>query len=330
MTLRDYVSRLFPRLSRKTSILKTDYYDGWEGLTCYQFGDLVFRNIVELLTDIANDVSWVHLDQYDTLTFARFVRFFEDEGKVILWRIYRQGFAVIGLNKERGDFRLLNENEYLRVGIGADVVIKAKDPELFCYVMKSPVYAEEARSDYDLCRPFVKFLDNTLNASNTACEKMGAFVVASPETASSAPTPAKLSPEDKKDMEEAIGKEYGLLNKQRQIMLLPRGMKFETISLTNIDTKMSDRVRMCVCAIADRIKVPANQIAIIDATSSKTLANGTELREGDFNKYQSFERLLNRTFVKFAADLGLAVTYTIYNKPDRDTVTSVEQITDPQ
>lgn len=330
MTLRDYVSRLFPRLAKTTSILKTGYYVGWEGLTCYRFGDLAFRNIVELLTDIANDVTWVHLDQYDTLTFARFTAFFEDEGKVVLWRIYRQGFAVIGLNKERGDFRLLNENEYQRVGVGADVVIKAKDPELFCYVMKSPVYAEEARSDYDLCLPFVKFLDNTLNASNTACEKMGAFVVASPETASSAPTPAKLSPEDKKDMEEAIGKEYGLLNKQRQIMLLPRGMKFETISLTNIDTKMSDRVRMCVCAIADRIKVPANQIAIIDATSSKTLANGTELREGDFNKYQNFERLLNRTFVKFAADLGLAVTYTIYNKPDRDTVTSVEQITDPQ
>lgn len=330
MTLRDYVSRLFPALLKKTSILKTDSYIGWEGLTRLPFGELVFRNIVELLTDLANDVTWVHMDKRDALTFARFTAFFEDEGKVVLWRIYRQGFAVIGLNKERGDFRLLNENEYQRVGVGADVVIKAKDPELFCYVMKSPVYAEEARSDYDLCLPFVKFLDNTLNASNTACEKMGAFVVASPETASSAPTPAKLSPEDKKDMEEAIGKEYGLLNKQRQIMLLPRGMKFETISLTNIDTKMSDRVRMCVCAIADRIKVPANQIAIIDATSSKTLANGTELREGDFNKYQNFERLLNRTFVKFAADLGLAVTYTIYNKPDRDTVTSVEQITDPQ
>lgn len=330
MTLRDYVSRLFPRLAKTTSILKTGYYVGWEGLSCYQFGDLVFRNIVELLTDIANDVTWVHLDQYDTLTFARFARFFEDEGKTVLWRLYRQGFAVIGLNKERGDFRLLNESEYQRIGNGADVAIKAKDPELFCYVMKSPVYAEEARSDYDLCHPFVKFLDNTLNASNTACEKMGAFVVASPETPSGAPTAVTLQPDDKKELEDAISKEYGLLNKQRQVMLLPRGMKFETISLTNIDTKMSDRVRMCVCAIADRIKVPANQIAIIDATSSKTLANGTELREGDFNKYQSFERLLNRTFVKFAADLGLQVTYTIYNKPDRNTVTAVEQITDPQ
>ena len=330
MTLKDYISRLFPRLSYKTSILKAGDYVGWEGLTCYQFGELVFRNIVELLTDIANDVTWVHLDQSDTLTFARFARFFEDEAKTVLWRVYRQGFAVIGLNKDEGTFRLLNEGEYNRVTQGSITRIEAKDKDLFAYVMKSPVYAEECRSDWDLCRPFVTFLDNTLNASNTACAKMGAFVVASPETAGAAPTPAVLSPNDKKAMEEEIGKEYGLLNSQRQIMLLPRGMKFETVSLTGIDTKMTDRVKMCVCAIADRIKVPANQIAIIDATSSKTLANGTELREGDFNKYQSFERLLNRTFVKFAADLGLNVTYTIYNKPDRGTVSAAEQMTDPQ
>ncbi len=326
-TLRDYVSRLFPALAKRTSILKTSYTQGWEGLSCLPFGELVFRNIVELLTDLANDVTWVHLDKRDTLTFARFTAFFEAEAKTVLWRVYRYGFAVVSLNKESGEFRLLNRDEWREETVMGATVIKAKDPDLFCYVMKSPVWMEEQKSDWMLCRPFIEFLDNTLNASNTACAKLGAFVVASPDTPSGAPTAVTLAPNDKKDLEETISKEYGLLSKQRQIMLLPRGMRFETISLTGIDTKMNDRVRLCVCALADRIKVPANQIAIIDATSSKTLANGTELREGDFNKY---ERLLNRTFVKFAADLGLAVTYTIYNKPDRDTVTSVEQITDPQ
>ena len=81
-------------------------------------------------------------------------------------------------------------------------------------------------------------------------------------------------------------------------------------------------------AIADRIKVPANQVGLIDAMSSKSLSNGSELREGDYNKYQSFERLLDCTFVQFARDLGLYPGmsevvqgevvrgyYTIYNKP---------------
>ena len=68
----------------------------------------------------------------------------------------------------------------------------------------------------------------------------------------------------------------------------------------------------------DRVKVPANQVAIIDANSSKTLSNGTELREGDYNKYQSFERLLNHTFVRLAEEMGMDLTYTIYNKPLRN------------
>lgn len=318
MTLLDYVSRLFPRLSKKTSILKADYIQGWEGLTCLPFGELIFRNIVELLTDLANDVEWKHIDSRDNFVFTNFNRFFKDDACCALWRVYRKGYAVIGIDKEWGTMRLLNSNEYTEQNLGNGVVVmKANDPTLFCYVMKSPVYTDEARSDWDLCRPFVKFLDNTLNASNTSCSKLGAFIVASPETPSGAPTVAKLDEKDKKEMEKAISEEYGLLSSQRQVMLLPRGMRFDTISLTGIDTKMVERVKLCVCAIADRIKVPANQIAIIDATSSKTLANGTELREGDFNKYQSFERMLNRTFFKFAEDIGLRVDYTIYNKPDR-------------
>ena len=55
----------------------------------------------------------------------------------------------------------------------------------------------------------------------------------------------------------------------------------------------------------------------LQALRSQTLANGTELREGDYNKYQSFERLLNHTFVRLAEEMGMDLTYTIYNKPQR-------------
>jgi hypothetical protein len=92
-------------------------------------------------------------------------------------------------------------------------------------------------------------------------------------------------------------------------------MKFQTISLTNIDNRLTERVRMAVELIADRVKVPASQIAVIDATAGKSLSNGGEVHEGDRLKYKSFERLLNKTFVNMAETIGLAVTYSIYNKP---------------
>ena len=320
MSIKDYISRLFPRLYGDAAILKTGHYLGWDEISCLPFGELVFRNCVELLTDLGNDVEWT-LRKGDPLNFARFVAFFEEEAQAVLWRVYRYGYAVIGIDNELHTISLLDRDDYREIWHNDTVTLKALNPNIDIYVMKSPVYREEAKSDYRLCEPFVKFLDNTCNASNTAGAKMGAFVVASPQTAGAAPTPVVLSKTDKVDMEKEIAKEYGLLNKQRQIMLLPRGMNFQTISLAGVDLKLIEKVKLCVCAIADRIKVPANQISIIDAASSKTLANGTELKEGDFNKYQSFERLLNRTFVKFAADphIGLTLDYSIYNKPQRPT-----------
>ena len=293
---------------------------GWEGLTCLPFGELVFQNVVEMLTDLDNDVTFQLLSDRGTMTFSEFVRFFNDEGEATLWRVYRHGYAVIGYKwDDEEDYvtamRLLEPDEWRKEQYNGDTYIRPVDPTWRVYVMKSPTYRVKSISDYELCRPAVEFLDNTLNASNTSVKKLGAFVVASPETAGAAPTPSVLNEKDKKDMEKEIAKEYGLLNKQRQIMLLPRGMKFQTVSLTNIDQKLTERVRMAVELIADRIKVPASQIAVIDATAGKSLSNGGEVHEGDRLKYKTYERLLNKTFIMLAQALGIRVTYTIYNKP---------------
>lgn len=315
MKIKDALQRLFVR---RWEVVKS-YVFGWGEIGCQPYGDVIFRNIVELLTDLTNDVEWVNVDQRGNLRFAEFKVFFERDGRTALWRTYRKGYVVIGVKDDEANprFRLLDENEYYTTDTDGFRVFRSKVEGWLCYVMQSDAYREDGNSDYDLCRPFVKFIDNVLNASNTSTERLGSFVVASPETPTGYNTPVVLNKEQKQQLEKEIEKEYGSLSKQRQIMLLPRGMKFQTVSLEGIDRKLTEKVRLSVLAICDRIKVPANQVAIIDASSSKTLANGSELREGDFNKYQSFERLLNHTFVRLAAEMGMNVTYTIYNKPLR-------------
>lgn len=319
MKVSDIIGRIFPRLNRYSFLRPAYWFGGWEGLTRLPFGELVFQNIVEMLTDLDNDVTFTRTDG-DTMTYAEFVRFFNDEGEASLWRVYRYGYAVIGMKfSENGDYiyslRLLNPEEWDTEQRDGKSFIVAKDKSLSVYVMKSTTYRVKGIGDYDLCYPSIEFLDNTLNASNTSVKKLGAFVVASPETAGAAPTPTVLHKDDKEEMEKEIAKEYGLLNKQRQIMLLPRGMKFETISLTGIDTRLVERVKLNVELIADRIKVPASQISVIDATAGKSLSNGGEVHEGDRLKYKTYERLLNKTFIAFATAIGLNVNYTIYNKP---------------
>lgn len=322
MKLKDYIGRIMPWKNRNAFLRPTYWVGGWEGLTCLPFGELVFQNIVEMLTDLNNDVTFTMVSERGRMTFAEFVRFFDEEGEAALWRVYRYGFAVVGYRwSDTTDgryvvsMRLLNPDEWTTSSTERGTWIVPVDGSLSCYVMKSTAYRVKGMGDWDLCRPAIEFLDNTLNASNTSVKKMGAFVVASPETVSGAPAPVKLSKDDKEDMEKEIAKEYGLLNKQRQIMLLPRGMNFQTISLTGIDTKLTERVKLNVELIADRIKVPASQIAVIDATAGKSLSNGGEVHEGDRLKYKTYERLLNKTFVQMAKALGIEVSYTIYNKP---------------
>lgn len=316
--IRDFIDRI--ALRKRSNFLRSYGVLSWDNIGCLPFGEMVFQNIVEMVTDLNNDVTFTNLTGGDSMTFAEFNRFFEDEGEAALWRVYRHGFAVIGLRYDADAgfvtaIRLLNDDEWKETTVDGDTFVTSKDPAWRVYVMKSQTYAVKTISDYALCRPAVEFLDNTLNASNTSVKKLGAFVVASPETSGTAPTPVILNKNDKQQMEDEISKEYGLLNKQRQIMLLPRGMKFQTVSLTGIDNRLTERVRMCVELIADRIKVPASQISVIDATAGKSLANGGEIHEGDRLKYKTYERLLDRTFVAFARSLGLEVTYEIYNKP---------------
>jgi hypothetical protein len=204
-------------------------------------------------------------------------------------------------------------------------IVRPKDETLQYYVLKSPTFEQTGESDEHLCSPFIKYIDNALNASNTICERLGTFVIVSPKTPASAPMLTALNEKQKKDMEQALQTEYGALRKQNQVMLLPNEVATNVVNLAGLDLKTNERVRTAILAICDRIKVPANQVAVIDANSSKSLSNGTELREGDLAKYRSFRRLLNATLWDMATELGLSVDYTIENEPKTVQGQSIEQ-----
>ena len=281
----------------------------------YPFGRAIWLNVCELLTNLCNDVTLISTDVSQITEFAEFKRFFNAYAERTLLRLFDDGYVVIGYDNY--GFRLLGKDEYIKQGDGKNTIIKPLANNVNVYVMRSMIFEHIGLSDKQVCAPYIEFIDNTLNASNTCSARLGALVVGSPQQSSAMPTATVLTKEQKKDLEENLSKEYGALRNQKQFLLLPRAMQFQTINLASIDQRTSEKVRLAILAICDRIKVPCNQVAIIDANSSKSLSNGSELREGDFNKYQSFERLLNSTFIQMANDLNLRVDYKIYNKPTR-------------
>lgn len=286
------------------------------------FASLIFYNICDLLTDIAAEVVFTRTAG-DIALFAGFRAFFDAWGKLVLNRLFEQGYCVIG---RRGNFfYIMQPSEYSQITTDGKVKVVAHDDDVEMYVMRSQTWQLKGMSDEQILQPWLKYLDNVLNGSNTISARLGSMVIMSPQNPPSAPTTTTLTKEQRQELEKGIADNYGSLAKQKQVLLLTRPMNAQIINMAGLDQKTAEKVKVAILAICDRIKVPANQVAIIDANSSKTLSNGTELREGDLAKYRTFRRLLNVTFYQMAQDLGLQVDYTIENEPRTTQGQTIEQ-----
>lgn len=314
MKIKDYILRVF---GWKDNIVHLPYTGDYplQITERLPFSEVVFLNICDILTDLCGSVNWVRKSG-DVTLFAEFSGLFSSFGKYILNEIYRRGYVVIGYREDVG-LRVLRRDEYVgeMLPCGSMQVIPT-DKEFRVYVMQSSTLMLTGKSDMDILFPYLQLLDNVLNGTNTISQRMGAVVFLSPQQVSGAPTSTVLLKGDKEAIENELGSKYGYLRGQKGVCVLPNAMKIDTINLATLDNKMAERVKIAVLAIADRIKVPANQVAMIDANSSKSLSNGSELREGDMVKYRNFRNLLNSTFWLLAQDIGLQVDYTIENDPN--------------
>ena len=284
------------------------------------FAEVIWSNTVGLLTELANDVTInnIGIDKGKRMMFADFKAFFDNYGQMVLNLYFSKGLVVIGYVDGIG-FRLLADSEFIKSEDHRGVVtVKAVDERLFTYVMVSDAHREHGTSDKGLVRGYLTYIDNLMNSSNTINARLGLTVFASPKNEEKLNTTV-LTKEQAEEMEQSISEGYGSLSRQKQFALFRQPMDFITINLAAADLKLQEKIKMAVCIIADRIKVPANQIAMIDAAGSKSFANGSEALVGDFAKYQSFERLFNKTFGRMAFELGLSIDYTIYNKPNIST-----------
>ena len=295
------------------------FFGGWD-VCKHDFAAVIWYNICDLLTDLVEDVQITDASKAEPLSekgekFYAFKVFVYAFGKQILQKLFDEGFVIIGYDKMAKRFWQMERREYVVKTEGDLTTIEAYNPNVEIYVMKSATYQMYNRSDRAICKGFLDFLDDVLNGSATVSKRLGAVVVASPKNLNSAPTAVVLTEEQKKKIEEDMRKDYGALSSQSNMMLLPREMNWQVINLAGIDLKMQEKVKTAILAIVDRIKIPANQVAIIDAQSSKALANGGEIREGDKLKYKTFRRLFERTFVDMARYYGRQIEYAIDGEP---------------
>lgn len=326
MKIFDEIKRRFFRAGQVLNWHGQQPFFNW-GFCTHKFADLVWYNICDLLTDLAEDVKMTNtakvsdaeLQRKIDRKFNAFNAFFYEFGKFVLQKLFDEGYVVIGYNKNTELFWQMQPREYVRLSDTDATFVQPLNPDVVVYVMKSATYIMYQKSDKEMCKGFLDFLDDVLNGSATVSKRLGAVVVASPKNLNSAPTAVVLTKEQKKEIEKDMREEYGALSHQSNMMLLPREMAFQTINLSGVDMRMQEKVKTAILAIVDRIKIPANQVAFIDAQSSKALANGGEIREGDKLKYKTFRRLFERTFADMARYYQIRMSYTIDGEPIGDT-----------
>lgn len=278
------------------------------------FAKVVFENACDILVDLVSDTS-LELKSGNPKTFSAFNKFFNRDGKRVMVDIFRQGYIVIGYKD--GSFSLLNSNEYRKTTDGKQIKFEHVDTNWKgeIIVFEGEHYRIYGMSHFEKLEPFLEMLNNVLNASNTITKKLGVSIFATPRTVSGMNMVQKLLPKEIEKLEKSTEKNYGALDTQKIIHFLSDDLRFEVINLAGQNLGLEEKLKVAVLAIVDKIKVPANQISLIDANTSKSFANGSEIMEGDFQKYQSFERLLISTFGELAKLLQIEITYTIYNKP---------------
>lgn len=327
MKIVDYIRNAFASKNHTLRILPNGYMPDWE-ISHHKFGETIYLNAVELVTDIYSEVEWTSVA--DTPKFRAWRDWVNRNGQRVLVQMLRtDGFAVIGydamttmdgaeyytfyeLGRDKWHIRKDNERE----------IVECYNPDQMFYVLREPTYEATGYCSHKWCEPYIKMLDAVLNGATTTAERLGAFVIASPKGDNFG---GILTEDEGKHLEESLGKEYGMLSRQKQIMLLQRPMDAQVVSLAAVDTKMWDKAKLAILAIADRLKVPANQIAIIDGGQAKAFANGNEYREGDLAKYRTFRRLLNATYFDMATELGMRVDYKIENEPKSVQGQTIEQ-----
>ena len=292
------------------------WFDNW-GFCKHKFAELIWYNICDILTDLIEDVKLQNNGNVEVALrkFVAFKVFVYTHGKQVLQRLFDEGYVVIGYDSKLSVFWQMRDSEYGKVTDTDATLVKPKNPDVRAYVMKSSTFVTYSQSDREICKGFLDFLDDVLNASATVSKRLGAVVVASPKNLTNAPTATVLTEEQKKKLEEEMRRDYGALSNQSNLMLLPREMSWQVINLAGLELRMQEKVKTAILAIVDRIKIPANQVAIIDAQGSKQLANGSEIREGDKLKYKTFRRLFERTFVDMAREYGISITYQIDGEP---------------
>lgn len=287
------------------------------------YRDVIFFQFVKLLGNMFADVDLTYSGGgYYSDDFQAFKRWF-DRAAFKTWKqICFEGLAVVAKitpdkNSRRTEFITLEREEYRLVRNN----VEPTRPVQKFYVIKSDVFECFKMSDYDFLLGYLQLSEKYLNNSDIAIDSNGHLIFCSPRP-ENGHTSTALTPEQRDEWEMEMRRKVTFDVSFANINYSNRPMEVQDVDLTNFDTANFDKLVKVMLIICGHFDLPANQVPILESSSSRSLTSGGELLAGDTLKYKTFERILQKFVYDCAQFFNLNISYTINNNPNDNTQTN--------
>ena len=162
------------------------------------------------------------------------------------------------------------------------------------------------KSDAMVLKDVLKGIDNSLNAAQTVIKRLGVVIVGTPEQPSQNPQLVSISADDKTELEENIAKDYGMIDEQKQFMLLRKPLKLTRIALGGKDLLITDTVDMFVKLLCDATNIPYDVMAL---SGQSTFAN---MEQAEKSMQDTAEEYVSKIWTFFKT-MGVEFNWTINN-----------------
>lgn len=261
------------------------------------FGDTFLQMC---LNQIYNGVSNITFETTRESVVGSNICFFLDNNATMLANMWlSRGFICVMYNN-KGNYRLPDANElrfdnYGRV-VNRDAV-----------VIYSPVYQIKRKSYFQLARPLLDLIDNLANTTNETTNTMGVLPIISGNS-----IPA--NPAFKKELAEAMSREYGWGNNQMKYFLSQQELKVDNIDMHVKDLELRDNLESAFRFLLDFFEVPVDLVL-----GNSTYANVETARvyfyESTIRKYAEILLKTGRALVTASPELlpQSVITYRITN-----------------
>lgn len=188
------------------------------------FADAFIFSIINRIFGALHNITWV-VNGVDYLA-EDIVKFVENNSQLLIYDYWKNGYAVVFMEKNKLRLPVANEIKLDRNGR----VINRN-----CVVIYSEPYAIERNTHINLIQPILRNINTLMNNSNFISDSLGIFGAI---TGKGMP----ISPAQKQELQESLKKDYGMGEDKYHFLISNADISYTPIELPVKDLELVEKV----------------------------------------------------------------------------------------